>query len=324
MDTVPPGELGSWESNPYELHVRGDRLVGLGAADMKAAIAAMLHAAAEIRAATSLRGTIVLAFTADEENGSLEGMHWLCRTGVIEADAAVMTEPASFGLGSWEGLYTAQRGSGIVRVTAHGIPGHSGEPLDPSRRAGTVFARALDALVDARLFEDLSHPVDGSRPTVNVATMVGGGDIPFAHPEALYAIVDVRTIEGMTEEQVLEELRAVVTRAGLERAVTIEPAPSVSWVPPGKIVTDSRLLDSAHAAWREIFGSEPCERVFPAGTDSSYVDALGIPALPAFGPGTLAVAHRPNESLSAADLPRAIDLFKSLFRNYLSDERVSR
>jgi acetylornithine deacetylase/succinyl-diaminopimelate desuccinylase-like protein len=323
MDTVPPGQLGSWESDPYQLHVRGDQLVGLGVADMKAAIAAMLHAAAEVRSETNLHGTLVLAFTADEENGSAEGMHWLCRTGAIDADAAVMTEPASFGPASWEGLYVAQRGSSIVRVTAHGTPGHSGEPLDPSCRAGTVFAHALAALVDARLFKDLSHPVDGARPTVNVATMIGGGDIPFAHPEELYAIVDVRTIEGMTEEQVLEELRALMTRAGLHRAVTIEPAPSLSWVPAGKIVTDSRLLASARAAWREILGCEPRERVFPAGTDSSHVDALGIPALPAFGPGTLAVAHRPNEALAAGDLPRAINLFKSLLRHYLCDEPLS-
>ena len=319
MDTVPAGDLGSWDTEPFELNVRGDRLAGLGTADMKGAIAAMLHAAADLGSDTDLRGTLVLAFTADEENGSLQGMEWLCRNGMIDTDAAVMAEPASFGPDSWEGLYIAQRGSSIVNLVAHGVPGHSGEPMEPERRAGTVFARALAALVDAHLFDDVSHPVDGTRPAVNVATMVGGGEIPFAHPGTLQAIVDVRTIEGMTEEQVIRELCALMKRAGLEGQVTIEPAPEMSWVPPGKVVKDDRLLGAARAAWRDVLRREPRERVFPAGTDSSHVDALGIPAIPAFGPGTLAVAHRPNESLPAADLTTAIGLFKALCRNYLGE-----
>ena len=55
----------------------------------------------------------------------------------------------------------------------------------------------------------------------------------------------------------------------------------------------------------------------PAGTDSTHLNAAGIPALPAFGPGSLAVAHRPNESIAEADLIRSVDLFESLIRAYM-------
>jgi acetylornithine deacetylase/succinyl-diaminopimelate desuccinylase-like protein len=57
--------------------------------------------------------------------------------------------------------------------------------------------------------------------------------------------------------------------------------------------------------------------VFPAGTDATHLNAAGIPALPTFGPGSLAVAHRPNEWIAERDLLRAVDLFEALVRAYL-------
>ena len=51
-------------------------------------------------------------------------------------------------------------------------------------------------------------------------------------------------------------------------------------------------------------------------TDSCHLSSCGIPVMPAFGPGSLAVAHKPNESLDADDLLRAVELFETLIRNY--------
>jgi acetylornithine deacetylase/succinyl-diaminopimelate desuccinylase-like protein len=44
--------------------------------------------------------------------------------------------------------------------------------------------------------------------------------------------------------------------------------------------------------------------------------SAGIPTLPAFGCGSLAVAHRPNEWIPAGDLTTAIDLTEALVRGY--------
>src|SRR5579871_3748188 len=315
MDTMPPGPADAWESDPFLLTETDERLVGLGSADMKAAIVAMLQAGARLVDQPPPRGTVTLAFTADEERGSQDGMAWLCAEGMIEADAAVMTEPSSIGSRSWDALYIAQRGSCVVRVVASGVPGHSGEPIDPGKRAGTAFARLLHALTTAELFPGLRHSVDGTPPISNVATMVGGGEVPFAHPAELHAIVEVRTIAGMSERQVHEALQLAIEPLELDGRVRVEPGPAPSWIPPGETVVDARLLRAAELSWRDTLGVAPMRAVLPAGTDSSHVDALGIPALPAFGPGSLAEAHRPNESIAAADLGVAVDLFERLARN---------
>ncbi|MBC8038439.1 MAG: M20/M25/M40 family metallo-hydrolase [Rhizobiales bacterium] len=314
---MPPGNLSSWHSDPYCLTRADSRLRGLGAADMKTAIAAMLFAAARIARAPESEGTLTLVFSADEENGSSYGMEWLAQQGLLVADGAAMTEPSGLGQNSWQRLFIAQRGHCVAWLVARGVPGHSGELLSRDQRASYAFVKALNALLEADPFAEWVHPVDGTRPTVNVATMVEGGMVPFAHPESLRACLEVRVIEGMTEELVIGRLREVIVRAGLSDRVTVEPAsPPLNWISPGEQVRDKRLLDAAKFAWRKVLGREPILAVMTAGTDSSHANAAGIPALPAFGPGSLGVAHKPNESLPEEDIGLAIDIFETFIRAY--------
>ena len=194
-----------------------------------------------------------------------------------------------------------------------GVPGHSSEPLPAGDRASASFVAALAALLDARPFAGVRHPVDGRVPIVNVATTVAGGLSPYAHPEALTATVEVRTVPGMSEAQVLGALRDVVP----DPRVTLEPVPG-SWVPAGRAVEDPRLLGAAESAFASVLGRAPRHAVLPAATDSCHLDALGIPTLPAFGPGSFVEAHRAGESLAAADLPRGVAMLEALVAGYLS------
>ena len=65
IDTKPPGDLSQWKTNPLEAVVQGDQLIGLGSGDMKAAVAAMVYAAAALKTLDSFPGEIALALTAD-------------------------------------------------------------------------------------------------------------------------------------------------------------------------------------------------------------------------------------------------------------------
>ncbi len=322
MDTVPAIDLPSWRSDPWQLTEVDGRLVGLGSSDMKAGIAAILMASARWLASAGRRGTVKLVIAADEENFSGFGMEYLARQGLLAGDAAVLAEPASLGEQSWERFFVAQRGSCVCRLEARGVPGHSGELIARERRASWAFARALTALLGADLFADWRHKVDGTGVTVNVATTIEGGTVAIAHPEVLRCAIDVRTIEGMSEQLVIGELRQVIDRAGLADRVTIGPAaPPSSWFDPGVTVSDERLLAAARSAWKQVLGrTAPAPSVMTAGTDSTYLNLAGIQALPAFGPGSLAVAHQPNESIAKRDVLVAIDLFEALIRAYMAHE----
>jgi acetylornithine deacetylase/succinyl-diaminopimelate desuccinylase-like protein len=322
LDTMPPGNLSSWQTDPYELTRADGRLAGLGVADMKSGVAAALLAAGRLVADPGWPGGLDLLFVADEENCSDYGMKWLVGQQALTADAAVILEPAGGSAAeSWARLFVAQRGSCVVRLTARGTPGHSAEQIPAGERAGVALARAMAALADADLFAQDAHPIDGTRPTVNIGTMVSGGITPFMHPESMTAIVEVRVIEGMTMAGVHGELRSALARAGLADRVEIVAAdPPHDWVPPSSAVGAGRGADrltrAAAAAMRAILGAEPSPGVLLGVTDSCWLTEAGIPTLPAFGCGSLAVAHRPNEWIAAGDLGTAIDLTEALVRGY--------
>ena len=72
FDTVPPGP--GWSRDPLTPTLEGDRLYGRGAADDKSNVAAIAAALAGYR---PRRGTVVVAFTGDEEIGGRRGAGWL-------------------------------------------------------------------------------------------------------------------------------------------------------------------------------------------------------------------------------------------------------
>jgi acetylornithine deacetylase/succinyl-diaminopimelate desuccinylase-like protein len=318
LDTMPAGNLASWRTDPYELTGVDSGLAGLGVADMKSGVAAALLAAGRLAADPGWTGGLDLLFVADEENCSDYGMKWLAGQDVLRAGAAVILEPAGgTPAQSWARLFVAQRGSCVMRLTARGIPGHSAEQLPAGERAGVILARAMAALADADLFAGAAHPIDGTRPTVNIGTMVSGGITPFMHPETMTAIIEVRVIEGMTKEEVPNELRSALARADLADRVEIALAdPPHDWVPPSSAAGATRLTGAAATAMRSVLGAEPPRGVLLGVTDSCWLTEAGIPTLPAFGCGSLAVAHRPNEWIPAADYPAATDLAEALVRAY--------
>ena len=58
-------------------------------------------------------------------------------------------------------------------------------------------------------------------------------------------------------------------------------------------------------------------------TDSCWLTEAGVPALPAFGCGSLTVAHRPSEWIPPGDLTTAIDLTEALVRAYTTPPRLA-
>ncbi|WP_315720670.1 MULTISPECIES: M20 family metallopeptidase [unclassified Bradyrhizobium] len=131
VDTVPaaPG----WTTDPLQLTCEGDRLVGLGAADMKGSIAAALLA---LRAAQqtglSLAYDPMLLLCTDEEAGLYPGVRYLAEQGRLEGHILNFNGSAMPRI--WAGCF----GLFTLTVRVHGKPAHAGE----QRSAG---ANAIEA-----------------------------------------------------------------------------------------------------------------------------------------------------------------------------------
>jgi acetylornithine deacetylase len=292
MDVVPAEEEG-WRSDPFRLREEEDRLFARGACDMKGFLAVATNVAMEAR---GLGGPLVLVFTYDEETGTAGARD------LVERWPLLGTLPKRAIIGEPTGLRVVRmhKGHVRVRVTMHGLSAHSALP-HLGKNAIEAAARVLVSLRGLRhRLEEARGPNAAHFPevpfvTLNVGT-IRGGVAANVVPDRCVIEVGARPLPGMEAAEVVEQVRAAVANAAGDAPWELEV--------PGE--SPPLLLDSAsslHAHLCSVVGQKGDASVAFA-TDGGWLARGGIECA-VFGPGDIAVAHKPNEFVTRGDLTRA-------------------
>jgi len=302
MDVVPALEP-EWETDPFLLTTQGDRLVGRGSADMKGFLALAANRMASLDLST-LRHPFALLFTYDEEVGTLGARRF------TETWPTPDTLPRSTVIGEPTSLRVVRAHKGMLRVRIgfEGQAAHSGYP-HLGRSAIEPAARAILALADLRRTLELERPPHGALfpevpfAALNVGT-VSGGSAANVIPDRCVIEVSVRLLPGMPGEAMLERVDAAVRGAVggeflLER---LSESPAMM-CDPG--TTIHRELCAAVGQRRS------CGVAFA--TDGGWLQRVGFECV-LFGPGSIEVAHRPNEFLPVEQFQRAGAALDGLIR----------
>jgi acetylornithine deacetylase len=260
-------------SRPFLPEVRGDRLYGRGAQDMKGGLAAMLGAARRVAASGLDAGELVIAAVVDEEHSSL-GAEALVRE--WRADAAVVTEPTGLDVA------VAHKGFQWMTVETRGRAAHGSRPQE-GRDAILRMGRVLSALerLNHALATGPTHPLLGA-PSLH-ASLIHGGQELSSYPARTWLEFERRTLPGEPGSVALAELDAILgelraadpefecdRRAMLSRdAYEIDPASPL----PGQ------LMDAATRA-----GCPALRTGMTFWTDAAILGVAGI-ATVVFGPG---------------------------------------
>lgn len=292
-DVVPPGDLGAWPSDPFRPEVRGDRLIGRGACDMKAGTASITYAARALLASgTRLRGDVVLAAVSGEEDGGL-GTYAMLRQG-ITADACVLPEPTSLD------LVPANGGALTFRLRIRGRATHA------SRRTEGVSAveKLLPVLDELRRLEarrnESVDPLMQRWPVaypLSIGT-VHSGDWASTVPDLLVAEGRLGVALGETPAQARADLEGALASLCDADPWFAEHPVEVEWW-GGQFA--SGRTDPGHPLVRDlgevatgILGTRPEVYAAPYGSDLRLLVGAGIPTVH-FGPGESAAAHAPAE-----------------------------
>lgn len=150
-DVQPPGDRELWQSEPFEVTQRGDRLYGRGAADDKAGVTTHLFALKGLsELAEDLRIGVTVFIEGEEEAGSESFQNFLAdNLADLKADLIVVADSGNWSVDT-PALTTSLRGvvsqTFTVRTLDHAL--HSGMYGGPLPDAMTAMVKLLASLLD--------------------------------------------------------------------------------------------------------------------------------------------------------------------------------
>ncbi|MBU4427156.1 MAG: M20/M25/M40 family metallo-hydrolase, partial [Proteobacteria bacterium] len=204
LDVVPIADESIWETDPFSAELKGNRLFGRGAFDMKGSCAVMMHIA-EILAKEKLNGNLQIQLVSDEEKGAEFGTRHiieLIKKGKIKKPDCVI-----IGEGSDLKIRNGERGILVFDVKFKGRAAHTAKARSDAINAIVLASKAVLA-IDREI--DKFHPEIGS-PVISV-NMISGGKVKNQVPGECVITVDRRTIPGETKETVLAEIGQQIDR----------------------------------------------------------------------------------------------------------------
>ncbi len=300
MDVVPAGEPG-WTSDPFTLTERGEVWVGRGACDMKGFLALASNLAREA-AQDDLTAPLALLFTYDEEVGTLGARRFVESYTPLAAlpREAIIGEPTSLG------VVRLHKGHLKLRATFRGLSAHSGYP-HLGANAIEPAAEAIRALAELRhaLANEGAPGAEHDFPEVpfaalNVGTVHGGSAINVV-PDTCTVEIGIRTLPRLGSKELERRARAAIESVGLGPGVTVE-IQLLSDSPPMSLAADAPLVQLLNV----LTGQDDTRSVSFA-TDAGWLQTAGFDCV-ICGPGTIEVAHKPNEFLPKSEFAAARDL----------------
>jgi acetylornithine deacetylase len=299
MDVVPAEEK-EWESDPFTLTDRGDRYVGRGACDMKGFLALAANLAREA-GGRPLAHPLALVFTYDEEVGTLGARR------LVDSCPAARALPSSVVIGEPTGLRVvrAHKGHMTMRITLRGRSAHSGYPhlgsnaIEPAGEVIAALSRlrrelAAEVAPHAELFPEVPFV------PLNVATVRGGAAVNVV-PDRCAVELGVRALPGVDSRRLAERVEQAARAAAAPFVPDVEV---LADSPPLLVAEDAPLLRRLCS----LVGQRETATVSFA-TDAGWLQGLGMDCV-LYGPGSIDVAHRPNEFVPKADLAAARDVLE--------------
>jgi acetylornithine deacetylase len=286
VDTVPANS--GYSAPPHLLVRRGSRLHGLGAADTKGAIAAILQALAARQARGERDVSVGVLFSGDEEHGGACLRAFLDTGAARGLERAIVCEPTGCRAG------VRHRGIGTATATVEGPGGHS-SLVDALVNPVAVLARAAVALDDWGASQRHLGPPGFQGLCVNVAALDGGLAFNVVPTRATLKM-SLRPAPGASVDERLAEAERVVRAAVAPHALAwkVEVAS-----PPFA----TRDLD----AFAPLFAdAAPVDLGF--WTEAARLAERGIDAV-VYGPGRVEQAHAADEFVELAELEAAQALF---------------
>lgn len=314
MDTVGVSEPGAWNVDPYAAEVRGDRLYGLGACDMKGGLAATIYGAAALakRHAGELSGSVLVACVGLEEPSEGTGTRALFEEDGLSPDWVVIAEPSNLQ------VVRAQRGHVEMTMSVEGRSAHSSAPELGENAIYTAARLVFGLELLAGQLADDPFLGPGVLAVTDIRSRAASRN---AIPDHCELFLDRRLTVGETEAMALLEIQRVIAREGARAEVRVVEEEVVTHT--GRRLHARRVslpwaLDERHPLIQATLhaarnaGLRPGVTRWHFATEGAYTAAVARVPTVGFGPGDPALPHCVNECVELQQVYAAAATYAAL------------
>lgn len=192
--------IDGWDTDPFTLIEKEDKLYGLGVCDMKSGISAILDAILSIDL-SEIKNGIKLYFTYDEERG-FGGIHDIVHNKETFPKFMVFGEP------TYNEILIGCKGLLELDLYFNGIKAHSSNP-DKGKSANLNAVKFLSELEEfylANIKNQINTNYDIPYTTMNLG-ILKGGSAKNSIPAECYATLDFRLIETEHSKKIMEKVK---------------------------------------------------------------------------------------------------------------------
>ncbi len=313
-DVVAAG--GGWSTDPFNPVITDGRVYGRGTTDMKAGIAAFLATMIYFASANKEPGIMIEgAVVPDEEIGGATGTGYLVNELGSRPDFVVIAEPSGPG-----NIYIGHRGNVWAMIRVRGKQAHGSTPwlgenaFEKMITLADYIIKKYKPILETRKSCLKYEDPRASSPTITLGgKLEAPGSINIV-PGRVGFSIDRRLIIEEKAEQVVEELKELVSSASIELGVESE-VEIVDYSNPVYVEEYHPYVNTLAQAVKETLGVEPSRTICVGGLDLKYYLSKGIPAV-AYGPGEVNMAHKANEYVTLESLYNALKVYVKLVESF--------
>jgi len=308
-DVVPVSK--SWSTDPFKATIKGNKLYGRGACDMKGFIACTL-AYAPIYSKTNLDRDIHFSFTFDEETacqGAPILIEELKKKGIKDG-ICIIGEPTNMK------IIDAHKGCYEYTTYFEGLAGHSSAPRK-GVNAVEYAARYVNKLIELRqklidrapkdsifdppystlqiggVFGGIAHNVIADKCHVNWETR------PVAKEDGVFLNSE---LDKYANEVLLPEMRKIYPNSSIKKKII------------GEIIGFERDTKSDACELVSSLTGDNSREVVSFGTEAGLFQEIGISTV-VCGPGSIEQAHKVDEYIVLDELKKCLKLLEGIKNN---------
>lgn len=272
LDTVPAGDLKHWSYPPFSGKIVGGKLYGRGSADCKSAIAIFCFIAAALK--ENLKGSLILTFDSDEQSGEFEGIKEILKA-IPKPNAAMIGYPGT------EEIAIGARGFLRLEIKTLGKPAHTGSRTGKGINAISKMNQIISGLEKLK-FKGRTNKFFPSGAKITISQIEGGRAINLV-PDECKIKIDIRTLPGQTEEDILDEIKKMIQNLQQkDKDLKIEIKP-YQFEPAFLTPPEEKIVNIFHQNAQKVLKRKISLIAYGGSGVGNEVGQLGVPIIGGFG-----------------------------------------